>query len=510
MNNINKDNKLSNSNIKISGNKKYKGTIIKVSCLLVALSFLVGFAAYIGVSVNDIKSMYNSVYTYAINVADKFIWDSTYADAESMSGSNGGIEYAGLFNNVSSSLNGVYTVDKNNNSTSIKIDGRDINIDGITEYLDKYENKLLSNKIYIRHNKKMIGIQYSKIVLGIAYKIDGKKFRYKEKLLEYLKEKELVKDLTGYKGISTSGSISEVYDTKDCLEISIQYDVNKILELISILKDYDTRAENARLSLNIGKDKFKITGGNNGYSIDLSRTVRKIENSIKDRAGTYIIQAVSSKSVPEVKKKKLLSIKKKNVVSKYSTYYGNSDKNRKRNIKNAINKLNGVVLLPGETLSFNKVTGIRTKENGYVKAGSYIDGEMTKEYGGGIPQVATTLYNSILKCGIIPEERYAHTIPVGYVPKGQDAAVVYGYKDLVFKNTTGTPIVIEGQADGDNCTIKVYGNKRTLNGYTYKLKNKKLSKSAVKTYMLKYKGNKLKGKQEVTISKYKERELVLG
>lgn len=498
-------------------NPKVKA-IRKLSSLIVIMVIVIGIAGVSGVKLKDIHTGYEMFKGMILEMADKIIGgievDEAYADTESSEfvNNNINIDYTRVINNVASSLEGLNTMSNNSSSIEIKVGDKDVDIDSIIEVLDKYENNLFNNVIYVKHNNKIINIHYRNIISGIIYKVDDKEFSYKESLVEYLMQKLVVKKLTGYSQYTvTSGSSiidSEGTDIVN-LDISIEYNSDSIAREVIKLKEYDTKAKNAKLSLNGSKKKFKITGGNNGYKLNLDKTIKRIENGIRNKPGTYIIKAISDRSVPDVKKKLLLGIKKKNVVSHYSTYYGNSDKNRKKNIKTAVNKINGTVLLPGEEFSFNRITGVRSKENGYVKSGTYIDGKMTREYGGGTSQVATTLYNTILKCGIVPKERYEHTIPVGYVPKGQDATVVYGYKDLVFKNTTDTPIVIEGIADGEDCSFRIYGNKRTINGYKYKLQNKRLSNSVVKTYMLKYKNNKLKSKKVVSISRYKEKELVL-
>ena len=139
-----------------------------------------------------------------------------------------------------------------------------------------------------------------------------------------------------------------------------------------------------------------------------------------------------------------------------STHFSTSnenDRNRGENIKLAVDKINGVILAPGDTFSFNGVVGPRTEEDGYQKAHTYSAGKVIDGIGGGICQVSTTLYGAVLKSDLEVVERRNHMFTVGYVPYGQDATVSYGSTDFRFKNSTNWPIKIEA---GITKTSSVY------------------------------------------------------
>ncbi|WP_018131697.1 VanW family protein [Effusibacillus pohliae] len=128
------------------------------------------------------------------------------------------------------------------------------------------------------------------------------------------------------------------------------------------------------------------------------------------------------------------------------------------NIKLASDFLNDSVVMPGQTLSFNKVTGYPTAERGYQPGPGIENGKAVQMYGGGICQVSTTLYNSVLAAGLEVVERHPHSLPVSYVPPGKDAMVYIeeGY-DFVFRNNRSTPVIVKSSLHDGVVTVSIYG-----------------------------------------------------
>lgn len=127
--------------------------------------------------------------------------------------------------------------------------------------------------------------------------------------------------------------------------------------------------------------------------------------------------------------------------------------NRAHNIQLAVQKINGKILGPGETFSFNKTVGSRTAEEGYKVAHVFSDGQVMEDYGGGVCQVSTTLFNAAVFSDMDIVERTNHMFVVGYIDIGQDAAVAYDYVDMKFKNTSNYPIKIVGQVTPNNMVV---------------------------------------------------------
>lgn len=146
------------------------------------------------------------------------------------------------------------------------------------------------------------------------------------------------------------------------------------------------------------------------------------------------------------------------VLGDFSTDYSSSIKNRKENIKIASEKFNNMKLNPGDEISFNDIVGEISEATGFKNATVIVGGEYETGIGGGICQVSTTLYNSLILSDLEIVERHNHSRPINYVDLGTDAAVARGYKDLKFKNNTNNPIIILAEADGQKLDFKVLGN----------------------------------------------------
>lgn len=151
----------------------------------------------------------------------------------------------------------------------------------------------------------------------------------------------------------------------------------------------------------------------------------------------------------------------------YTPISTTSTENRNKNIDVACSRINGIVLQPGETFSFNNTVGNRTKENGFYEAIEYAYGSERMGYGGGVCQVSTTIYLAAVKANMQIVKREPHSDAVGYTEYGKDATVnMDGRKiDFQFKNDTGSPIYIVTQTMKNNnydkkhrvCVVSIYG-----------------------------------------------------
>jgi hypothetical protein len=144
------------------------------------------------------------------------------------------------------------------------------------------------------------------------------------------------------------------------------------------------------------------------------------------------------------------------VYATYTTNYVNNA-NRTTNLKLACKAINGTIVYPGETFSFNKVVGKRTSEKGYKPATIFTGGTGTAQStGGGICQVASTMFNTTLIANLGISERHQHSQRVSYCPLGRDAAIYWGSEDFKFKNTTDYPIKISMKCADGKLTVTYY------------------------------------------------------
>ena len=163
-----------------------------------------------------------------------------------------------------------------------------------------------------------------------------------------------------------------------------------------------------------------------------------------------------------------------NLLSTYSTKYDGGNIDRTTNLRIACKKINDKVILPGETFSYNKTLGERTSAAGYKYAKVYENGEVVDGIGGGICQISSTLYNSVLMANMEVTERRNHQFITSYTPAGRDATVVYGLTDFKFKNTRNYAVKIKASCSNGIATISIYGIKEE-NEYTVSFSTKTIS-----------------------------------
>lgn len=169
-----------------------------------------------------------------------------------------------------------------------------------------------------------------------------------------------------------------------------------------------------------------------------------------------------------------------NQLSKFSTSFSSSGSSRSTNISLAAQKLDGVVIMPGETFSYNQTVGQRTKAAGFKEATAYSNGQVVQEVGGGICQVSSTLYNAVLYANLEIVERSNHGFKPSYVKPGLDATVSWGGPDFKFKNNRNYPVRIKTDTSGKVLRIYIYGLK-TDNDYTVTLDAQYVSNVPYKT-----------------------------
>ena len=174
------------------------------------------------------------------------------------------------------------------------------------------------------------------------------------------------------------------------------------------------------------------------------------------------------------------------LLSDFSTRYAASNRNRTTNLIIASNKINGTVLMPGEIFSYNKIVGERTIAAGYKEAPIYVEGKVQDGLGGGICQIATTLYNAALFANLEIVERSNHQFVPSYANASRDATVVYGAIDFKFKNNREYPIKIVCSVTNGIANFKIFGLK-TENDYNVQITSRVTGSTANAIYSEAYK-----------------------
>ncbi|WP_026883899.1 VanW family protein [Clostridium akagii] len=315
---------------------------------------------------------------------------------------------------------------------------------------DKYQTPVGNKKINIKANDKTYTINYTQ--LGAKYDID----KVVKEAFDYGKDKNIIDK---YKLIKNS--------VVKPMELSFTYNPKPIDDVINNIKvAVNKQPQNGAITKSGAG--FVITPDVDGYKLKDVELKTNIIATINGKIGQDAnVQANIETLKASKTKEKLQGVN--TLVSTYSTQYGTiSSPGRATNIQLATSAINGLLLMPGETFSFNGVVGERTAAKGYQAAPVDIGKTTGMGLGGGICQVSTTLYNSVIRAGVKSTVRMHHTIPSTYVPLGFDATVDYGNLDYQFKNTLSFPMYIESSSANGVETFNIYSDKSLLSK-TYSL-----------------------------------------
>ena len=198
----------------------------------------------------------------------------------------------------------------------------------------------------------------------------------------------------------------------------------------------------------------------------------------------------------------------------YTTSFSDSTKNRKYNIRFGAEKINGIILKPGDVFSANDTLGKRTRKNGWKNAGAYEGGEVVQQPGGGVCQLSSTLYNAALYADMEIVERRNHSMPVHYVDRGRDATInsIGNIIDFKFRNNTSSDVIIMAYTTGNTLHMEIYGV--PMEGEEYdriEIRTKQTSSTSIKTeytYLpdkpTSYKKTTVKGSKGYKVRTYKD------
>lgn len=201
---------------------------------------------------------------------------------------------------------------------------------------------------------------------------------------------------------------------------------------------------------------LKINNDSTGRKTDVNNTLQDLIRAIVDgNAGPVSLRVQEFPAVIRVQDLRQMDSR----LSSFSTTYDASDENRARNIQIAAEKLAGILIKSGEVFSFNDKVGLRTPEQGYKMAPTLTSAGSTMDWGGGVCQVSSTLYNAALLADFAVIDRSPHYQPPSYVPLGQDATVADGLIDLRLKNVRNHVIYLQSVAEMGKVEVRIYGKR---------------------------------------------------
>ena len=238
------------------------------------------------------------------------------------------------------------------------------------------------------------------------------------------------------------------------------------------------------------QDPFTVYPSENG--LDFKVSIEEANNILGDQtADEYTIPL--KVLYPNVTTNMIGSEAFPDLLSGFSTKYSVRATARTTNLKLAASKINGTVLMPGETFSYNKVVGARTIAAGYKEAPIYVSGEVVDGLGGGICQITSTLYNAVVYANLDIVERTNHQFVPSYVTASRDATVVYGSLDFKFKNNRNYPIKINCSVSDGIANFQIFGLKQD-DDYDVEISSYETGRTATAIYSEAYKILKKDGK----------------
>ncbi len=234
------------------------------------------------------------------------------------------------------------------------------------------------------------------------------------------------------------------------------YDRSAVRGLVNIIADsLDEEPVDAALdAFDVNRRTFTFTDAQKGYSVQRDVLEADILAALDAHAYDRIIHVPGSETEASVTRAQLEGMFGR--ISSFTTKT-TKDNDRNTNIAISASALNGRMVAPGETLSFNECTGQRTGEKGYREAGAIAGGVLVDDTGGGVCQTSSTLFNAVARADLEIVKRSAHSWPSSYVNKGEDATVNWPSLDFVFRNNGNYPVFVVAWYENQEVTVEIYG-----------------------------------------------------
>jgi len=245
-------------------------------------------------------------------------------------------------------------------------------------------------------------------------------------------------------------------------EIVFSRELSKMADVLSV------KAVDASTKININGERTSLTESVLGIDMDKELVKQEIIMRVRNRDYTPYTAAFRFGDPP---RRTTDEMKKINfVLSEFSTRFDSDVRGRSTNTSLAASSIDGIILMPGEEFSFNRTLGPITTARGYQNAPVIVSGEFVEGIGGGICQVSTTLFNSVLRAGLQITDRRPHSLPVAYVPRGTDA-MVSSSSDFKFKNNFNNPIYIQAYVQNSRIHFKIYGSQNDSKNVDISVRN---------------------------------------
>ena len=285
--------------------------------------------------------------------------------------------------------------------------------------------------------------------------------------------------------------------------IPLQFAVDRHLlraALRHVTSKFSAAAQDAKIAERSGA--IKIIPGHSARSLNIEKSAERIAALLESHGAARFLPVVLDKKPAKITAAAFKGITGR--LGQFTTTFHPGSQKRTHNIRVAASVVNGKIVAPGKTFSLNETLGERTHQHGYLTAPVYVNKKLTPGIGGGVSQVAGTLFNAALLADLPIVEYGTHARPVAYMPIGRDATLAWQHIDLKFKNNTPAPLYIEYTVTGRRVIATLYGARVAGRRVTLSVKSKKLGARRITAalYRVTRKNGKVVKKEKIGRSNY--------
>ena len=376
------------------------------------------------------------------------------------------------------------------------LDAETIVMDAFTYGTSKHPGLSMDIMSYLQLNESAIRGKVAELAVHFPTEGTEAGWKLEEKEVDGEKVQVLVVDMgTDYYDFDENALFELVMEAYQNYNFTVEYSCNQLnestVDLDAVYAQTCTEAVDAVLD----PDTREVTQSAVGHRFDLDKAKEALAKAKRGETLEFTFFYVE----PSMTTEKLQSMLFRDKLATY-TATASSQSGRNTNLKLACKAIDGTILYPGDTFSYNGTVGERTTAKGYKAASAYMNGETVQTVGGGVCQPSSVLYYCTLLADLEIVERRCHSYVSSYMPKGMDATVSWGGPDFKFKNNTDYPIRIDASASGGSVTVTLVGTDEK--DYYVKMEGEVLSKTSPKTVEKKVKANSGHKDGEVATTAY--------
>lgn len=446
---------------------RYRKVILVCLCSLILLTLIGTIAGVVYLKTSD---PYDNKILNNVSVADINLGGMTKEEAYAAIE----LEYGDLF----SETDMVLTIGDQVLTFSPLDTGADLDVDAVVKYAygygrtgtkaekeSAYQNSLVSvhtvgllpylnlNEEYIRSVLEEYASGYESVYSDSSYQVEGQMPKLNCEDYDPDAPTQTLRITLGTPGmgVDVDTLFNDILDAYSLRVFALEREEPKadaVPEMPDLQAIYDSLYV-APVNADIDRQTFESIPGDYGYDFDLAAA----ESLLASAAYGETVEISMRYVEPEIMDDEVLF---RDVLGSCQTKH-TSDEDRNTNLKVACEAINGTILMPGETFSFNDHLGERTEEKGYKPAGTYSGTKLIDTVGGGICQCSSTLYYCTLLADLEIVDRINHGLPVTYMDYGMDATVSWGGPDFKFRNSSNFPIKLKAEVSDGYVKMEILG-----------------------------------------------------